>query len=148
MCTLGGYAMPRKIGLKVMVMELALIGLWSGAVIAQNANPKPVKPKITLHDQARKAGGKLVLKYKPNRGTIYPNVAELAKRCDLIVVGRVVSHKANLSPDERFITQDFLVKVQEVIKGDSPTGAALLVRMPGGTHRFPDGGFAVMAAVG
>jgi len=141
--------MPRKIGLKVLVMGLALLGgLYSAGVIAQNVNPKSVKPKVTLHDQAKKAGGKFVLKYKPNRGTVYPNVSELAKRSDLIVVGRVVSHKANLTPDESFITQDFLVKVQEVIKGDSPRGASLLVSLPGGTHRFPDGVFAVMAPVG
>jgi hypothetical protein len=141
--------MPRKTGLSVLVMELALIGIASGAaIVARNANPQSAKPKITLHDQAKKAGGKFVLKYKPNRGTVYPNVAELAKRSDLIVVGRILGHKANLTPDERFITQDFLVKVQELIKGESPRGSALLVSLPGGTHRFADKTFAVMVPVG
>ena len=141
--------MPRKIGLKVLVLELALMGLCGGAgVNAQNASPKSANPKASLHDQAKKGGGKFVLKYKPNRGTIYPNVEELAKRSDLIVVGRVLSHKANLSPDERFITQDFLVKVQEVIKGELTRGSSLLLSLPGGTHRFPDGAFVAMAPVG
>src|SRR5215217_2239395 len=143
---LGGYVMPRNIRPKVLLIGLALMAIAGGAaVVGQTAKTKPI---VTLYEQTKKAGGKYVLKYKPRRGTIYPNVEELAKRSDLIVVGRVLSHKSNLTPDERFITQDFLVKVQEVIKGESPRGASLLVRVPGGTHRFADKTFAVVAPVG
>jgi len=141
--------MARNIRPKVLLVGLALIAIAGGAaVVAQTAKTQDAKPRITLYEQTKKAGGKYVLKYKPRRGTIYPNVEELAKRSDLIVVGRVLSHKANLTPDERFITQDFLVKVHEVIKGESPRGASLLVRVPGGTHRFADKTFAVVAPVG
>lgn len=144
--------MPRKIGLKIVLMKLGVIVVLGGAgvstpVFAQN-KPKPAKPKVTLHDQAKKAGGKLVLKYKANRGTVYPNVDELAKRSDLIVVGRILSHKSSLTSDERFITQDFLVRVQSVIKGDLPRGRSVLVSLPGGTHRFPDGVYAAIMPVG
>ena len=138
--------MPRNIRPKVLLIGLALMAIAGGAaVVGQTAKTKPI---VTLYEQTKKAGGKYVLKYKPRRGTIYPNVEELAKRSDLIVVGRVLSHKSNLTPDERFMTQDFLVKVQEVIKGESPRGASLLVRVPGGTHRFADKTFAVVAPVG
>jgi len=141
--------MPSNIRLKVLLTGLALTAVVGAAgVVAQNAKPKTVKPRVTLYEQAKKAGGKYVLKYKPERGTIYPNVEELAKRSDLIVVGRVLSHKSNLTSDERFITQDFLVKVQEVIKGELPRGASVLLSLPGGTHRFPDKVFAAMAPVG
>lgn len=151
--------MPKKIGLKVLLITLTVIVALGGAgVLAKNARmnrSKPkvtpqdqVKPKPTLHERAKRAGGKLVLKYKPNRGTVYPNVEELAKRSDLIVVGRILSHKSNLTPDERFITQDYLVKVHEVIKGELTRGASVLLSMPGGPHRFPDKVFAVIAPVG
>src|ERR1044071_764776 len=133
--------MPKKTAL---IQLAVLVAIGSATVLGQHSATQQNKPKLTLHDEAKKAGGKLVLKYKPNRGTAYPNVAELAKRSDLIVVGRILSHKANLTSDERFITQDFLVKVQEVIKGDLPRGNALLVRLPGGTHRYADKTFAVV----
>jgi hypothetical protein len=142
----GGYVMPKNIGLKLFTV-IVLLGGATIPVLGQKGKSQPTK-KVTLHEQAKKAGGKFVMRYRPNRGTIYPNIEELAKRTDLIVVGRTLSHKASLTPDERFITQDFLVKVQEVIKGDLPRGRSVLVSMPGGTHRFADGVYAAMMPVG
>lgn len=133
--------MPTQIRLIQVVL---LVLLASIGVLGQQTQ----KPKITLHERAKKAGGKYILKYKPSRGTVYPNIAELAKRSDLIVVGRILSHKSNLSADERAITQDFMLKVQEVIKGSLARGTAVLFSLPGGTHRFPDKTFAAMVPVG
>ena len=133
--------MPRQ----TRLIQVALIVLFSSIGVLGQATQKP---KVTLYAQAKKAGGKLILKYKPNRGTIYPNVAELAKRSDLIVVGRILSHKSNLTADERAITQDFMLKVQEVIKGNLAKGTAVLFSLPGGTHRFPDKTYAAMVPVG
>jgi hypothetical protein len=147
--------MPRKTELKIVLMQLAVVVVLGGAAVFASpkqdkaaAQDKAAKPKITLHDQAKKAGGKLVMKYKGNRGTIYPNVEELARRSDLIVVGRVLSNKSNLSTDQKFITQDFLVKVHEVIKGDLARGRSVLVSLPGGRHRFQDGAYAAIMPVG
>lgn len=134
--------MPKKIRLNFVLVTLAVI-VGGAEVFAQTA-----KPKVTLHDRVKKANGKLVLKYKPSRATVYPNVQELAKRSDLIIVGRVLSHKSNLTQDERFITQDFLIKVHEMIKGDLARGRSVLLSMPGGTHRFSDGGYAAIMPVG
>ena len=137
--------MPKKIAL----MQLAALLLLGGVgVLAQKAENTAAKPKVTLHDQAKKSGGKFIMRYKPSRGTIYPNIEELAKRSDLIVVGKILSHKANLTPDERSINQDFLVKVQELIKGDLPKGRSILLTLRGGTHRFPDKTFAAMMPIG
>jgi hypothetical protein len=131
----------------IRLLTVALIVLFTSvAVLGQGAQAKTPKP--TLHEQAKKAGGKYVLKYKPNRGTVYPNIAELAKRSDLIVVGRIVGHKANLTANERAITQDFMVKVQAVVKGNLARGTAVLFSLPGGTHRFPDKTFAAMMPIG
>ena len=141
--------MRGKIGRKVLLILLAVTVVSSTpGVFAKTGTQDPKKPKVTLHDKAKKAGGKLVVTYKPNRGTIYPNVEELAKRSDMIIVGRVVSHKSSLTPDESFIAQDFLVKVQEVIKGDLARGWSVLVSFPGGTHRFEDGTYAAIMPAG
>lgn len=131
----------------ISLIKVTLIVLFTSvAVLGQGAQAK--KPKLTLHDQAKKAGGKVILKYKPNRGTIYPNIAELAKRSDLIVVGKIIGQKSNLTADERAITQDFMLKVQSVVKGDLAKGTAVLFSLPGGTHRFPDKTYAAMMPVG
>lgn len=141
--------MPGKIGRKVILLLLVVtVVLSASGVFAKNGRQDPKKPKVTLYDKAKKAGGKLVVTYKPNRGTIYPNIEELAKRSDMIIVGSVLSHKSSLTPDERFIAQDFLVKVHEVIKGDLARGRSVLVSFPGGTHRFADGTYAAIMPVG
>src|SRR6266550_3087842 len=116
--------MAKKMGL--MLLGLIVVSAGTSVTLLARKTQKPDNPRITLYERAKKATGhKLVVAYSPGRATIFPNVEELARRSDLIVVGRAVSHKSNLSADERFITQDFMVKVQEVIKGDLPPGAAL-----------------------
>lgn len=92
-----------------------------------------------LHDKGKKAGGKLVLPFEPDHSVIYPNVEELAKRSDFIVVGRTLAHRARLSADRSFITEDFVVHIQEAIKGDMKAGGPIVVSLPGGTFRFSDG---------
>jgi len=112
----------------------------SAAVLAQ-------RPGDTLNNRAKQAGGKLVWRYRPNHSVIYANVEELAKRSDLIVVGRTRQHLPALTPDKKFVTDDFVVHVQEVIKGDVAAGKDMVISLPGGAYKFPDGTFAyVMAA--
>src|SRR5258705_9149995 len=120
--------MPNRI--KVLLASvLVLLVAGASSVPAQH-------PRETLHDRAKKAGGKLVWRYRPNRNVIYSNIEELAKRSSIIVVGRTLDQKGRLTRDGKFITQDVTVKVQEVIKGDVPNGHPLLVSLPGGAYRF------------
>ena len=126
-----------------IVFGVTLIGMMSLSVAAQR-----VKPKNSLHDMAKKAGGHFVLRYRPSRTTIYADVEELAKRSDLIIVGQTLGHRSSLRPDGNFITKDYLVKVQEVIKGDLGGARSILVTVPGGTYRFPDGTFATVKPLG
>lgn len=130
------------------LLILIVILIAAGPQLVTNGQGPAPKPKKSLHDRAKKAGGKLILTYQPARTTVYPNIEEMAKRSDLIVVGRVMSHKANLTQDESFITQDYLVKVREVIKGELPKSTAVLVSVAGGTHRFDDGSYVAMMPVG
>lgn len=134
--------MRQKLG-PAAVLALMIMAIASVTALGQQA-----KSKDTLHTQAKKAGGHFVLKYRPNLSTVYPTVEELAKRSDLIVVGRTVGHQSTLRPDGNFITRDYSVRVQEVIKGDLPNKSAIVVSLAGGSHRFPDGTFVTVMPVG
>jgi hypothetical protein len=125
--------MPSKIQGLMLIALVAFVGLSSSVVPAQQ------KAQDDLHTRAKAAGGKLVWRYRPTRRLIYPNVEELAKRSDIIVVGRTLGHRSGLTSDGRFVTQDFLVRVQEVFKGDLPNGQSILISLPGGSYKFPDG---------
>jgi hypothetical protein len=129
--------MRKKIDHLILVFLVTLVGGAASFSAAQQL-------RRTLHDRAIKAGGKLVWRYRANRSLIYPNVEELAKRSDVIVVGRSLGHRPSLSPDGTFITNDFLVRVQDVIKGDVPSGKSIVVSLPGGAYRFSDGTFAAL----
>jgi hypothetical protein len=128
----------------VLLMIIALAGSH-GAAQQPIGPPGPPqysiipRPRETLQVRAQKAGGKLVWRYYPNRSVIYPNVEELAKRSDIVIVGLALGNRSTLTPDGKFITEDFLVRVQDVIKGALPTGRSILVSLPGGSHKFPDG---------
>jgi hypothetical protein len=108
--------------------------------------PPPAQSKNKLQELANKAGGHFVFRYRPSV-TIYPNVEELAKRTDIIIVGRTLGHRSKLTADGNFINQEVLVRVQEVVKGD-PGGSSLVILVPGGAHRFDDGTYAVVEPIG
>lgn len=139
-------------GLMLLVFALAVAtGAPAGAQKSRKPAappPRPTQARDRLRELAKKSGGRFILRYKPNRGTLYPNVEELAKRSDLVVVGRTLSHRSKLRPDGNFVTQDFLVRVQEVIKGDVPEGRSIIVTLPGGSHKFEDGTHVVVQSLG
>lgn len=108
--------------------------------------PPPTQTKHKLQELANRAGGHFVLRYRP-KVTIYPNIEELAKRTDIIIVGRTLGHRSKLTADGNFINREVLVRVHEVIKGD-PGGRSLVITIPGGEHRFDDGSYAIVEPIG
>lgn len=143
--------MSKRIGSMLLAVGLLCGGAGSGALAqkpkVQPGSARSSKPGPTLHERARKAGGTYVLTYRPNNATVYPNVEELAKRSELIVIGRILSHQTKVTDDEQFIFQDYQIKVQELVKGDLPRGSALTVSLPGGKHRFADGTYVAVMPV-
>jgi hypothetical protein len=131
--------MPRKI--QALIVAIAFMVAFGSLAMAQH-------PRATLHERAKKADGRLVWRYRPNRSVIYSNVEELAKRSDIIVVGRAIGQRPRMRPDGNFITEDFQVRVQDVIKGDLPSGQSIVVSMPGGAQRFRDGSVAAVIPTG
>jgi hypothetical protein len=133
--------MPKKIGLVLFV--IAFVGVTSPRALGQKTRPNNM-----LHAMAKRTGGKLVLKHRPSRRTIYSGLDNLASHSDIIVIGRTLGHRSRLRPDGNFLTEDFLVRVQEVIKGDVQTGRSILVSLPGGSYKYPDGTYVTMMPVG
>src|SRR5712692_9187010 len=129
--------MPKKFKLVLFVIVLACV-----ASLPSLAR-KPRSNNI-LHELAKREGGKVLLRHRPNRSTIYSGVDELARRSDLVVVGRTLAHRPSLRFDGNFITEDFLVRVQEVIKGDPQMGRSIVVSLPGGSYRFSDGTYVTL----
>jgi hypothetical protein len=116
----------------MLLLAVALVGV---VALAQQVSPDN---PATLHEQAQKAGGRLVWRYAPDHSVTYANIEELAKRSDVIVVGRTVGHRARLRSDGKLIIENFVVRVLDVIKGDVPSRTSLTVSIPGGSYRFPD----------
>ena len=135
--------------LRGLMLTLVVLALALGVPLqAQQHKPIrpnwPTQPKDKLHEMAKNAGGRYVFRYKPNRSTLYPNLEEMAKRSDLVIVGRTLSHRSKLRQDGNFITQDFLVRVQEVVKGDLKDGKSIVITLAGGAYIFPDGMSVIM----
>jgi hypothetical protein len=114
-------------------------------VLAQT--PAAKESRTSLHERAKKAGGKLIWRYRSHRNRIYSDVGALAKKSDVIVVGRTLGHRSTVRKDGKFITNDFLVRVQDVIKGNVTKGKSILISVPGGASRFPDGTYAVQIPI-
>jgi hypothetical protein len=143
--------MVKSIRARVLLVA-ALMVTSAMTVRAQHHRPtppmRPTQSKDKLHELAVKSGGHFVLRYRPNRSAVYPNVEELAKRSDVIIVGRALRHRSSLLPNGNFITQDCFVRVHEVIKGDLAGARSVTVTLPGGVHRFSDGTLALVEPLG
>jgi hypothetical protein len=143
--------MAKKIrGLLLLVMVFAIGASLPALAQRREAikQPRPSQARDKLHELATKAGGHFVMRYRLDRATLYPNVEELAKRSDVVIVGRTLSRRTKLREDGNFINQEFLVRVQEVIKGNLPNGQSITVSMPGGSYTFPDKTIVIVEPVG
>jgi hypothetical protein len=115
------------------ILIVLVVLLCAGGLAGQK------KPRPDLHARTKANGGRLMWRYKPRQTVVYPTIKELANSSHLVIIGRTLGHRSKLTRDGKFITQDFLVRVQEALKGDVPNGSSILVSLPGGSHKFPDG---------
>lgn len=127
------YELMLKLGVAVSLLVL----LGRVQAVAQQQN---------LHDRASKNGGRLVEQFKADRSSAYPNLQEIARRSNAIVIGRAIANRSRLTADGKTVTTDFSIAVQEVIKGTLRPGSVVVVSLPGGPHRFDDGATAFLYA--
>jgi hypothetical protein len=112
------------------------------SVTAQTGNPKSNQSpsgKDKMHEMAKKGGGHFVFRYRPSRARTFADLTELAAHSDVVVIGRTLTHHPSLSAGGNMITNDFEVKIQEVFKGKVTNGTTIVVKVPGGAYKFPDG---------
>lgn len=89
-----------------------------------------------------------MFRYRPSRARTFANLTELAARSDVIVIGRTLTHHPMLTAGGNMIINDFVVRIQEVFKGKIPNGTSIVVSVPGGAYKFPDGTRAAVIAQG
>lgn len=135
-------AIKRFLAVMVVVTVLAVLALLPAGGLTGRAQ----RSEPTLHERAKKAGGKLGVVYEPDHKAFSHDLEKLARRSDVIVVGRPLSNRGTLSPDGKSVMQDYRVRVQGVIKGDVPGGSTITVSLPGGGYRFTDGMFVSVRA--
>jgi hypothetical protein len=136
----------RRLLLALIAVTLTLSSTMQAQDRKRGTPPVSTQEKNKLQEMARKSGGHFVLRYQPGKA-VYPNVEELAKRSDIVVIGRTLGHRSKLTADGNFIHTDFLVRVQEVVKGET-SSSSLTVTMPGGGYRFDDGTYAMVELLG
>lgn len=126
--------------------------MMAAALTAQNRPPREAsakkKDKEKLHDKAKKAGGAVVLRYRPSRSKIFSSLSDLGAHSDVVIIGRVLGHRPALTPSGNLITNNFLVKVLEVRKGDLAGTRSIIISSPGGAYKFPDGTRAAVVPTG
>ena len=128
----------------MMAMNCLRLMLFVALALAGGAHPAASGQQggQTLHERAKKAGGKLLWHYKPDRRLTHTNLRQLVQASDVVVIGRPLVLRARLRPDGKAIMQDAVVKAQSVVKGGVRPGETLKARLPGGVYRFPDGTYA------
>ncbi len=138
-----------KIGIKSFLLISTLAGALT--LFAQQRVPnrgQTPPPKEQLHEIAKQRGGRLVLRYRPSGNRTFSDLADLGRNSDAVIIGRTLGHRPHLTPSGNMITNDYLVKVVEVIKGDIQNGRSITVKIPGGAYKFPDGTYAAIVADG
>lgn len=121
------------------VMMLIFQHAHSQGVIPPQPTPTPAVSLRVLAGQ----NGRYVGYAGPSTSPTYPDLQTVVNLSTDVVTGTVLSNKTNLSPDETFITTDYQVRIDSVLKGGLTTGSVMTVRLPGGlvafnsTHRSP-----------
>ena len=132
------------------VLAIAAFATIAGArlMVPAQAQQQPGPSAGDLHQLALKAGGAALVHFTPDRSVLYPNLEELARRSDIVIIGRPVQGGGILRQDGQFINEQFWVGVQESIKGGFHNGDRIPVVVPGGAYRFSDGSLALVNASG
>jgi hypothetical protein len=133
---------------RILLVTLFMVcGFNANNSVEGQAGGQDPKPKLTpkerptgkLHDLAKQNGGKFVQVFKPRKGVGNDDLEKLTKQSEIIIVGRVVEQRTQLSDDGSFITTRSQVFIQEVLKGNVSLGQVIAVSSPGGSYRFADG---------
>ena len=90
----------------------------------------------TLRERARASGGQLKLQDLGDQKIFFNDLRDLSRKSSQVIIGTAISNRCRLSSDSKSITTDYLVSVQELLKGDLRPGSSVTISTPGGAVRF------------
>ena len=121
----------------LMVIVLATLVLVKG--VANRSAPVTAKSPKSLRTRAQSVGNALA-SAEPRNLKRYDDLSSLGKESATIVTGTVESNESSLlQPAETLVVTDYLVRVEDVLKGNTPSGKDIIVREPGGHVDFGNG---------
>ena len=123
------YSIAWKAGL-ILLSVLAALAAWSRIAVPQTT-PNPVSLRV-LASQS----GNYVSYAQPSMFPKYTDLNQLMAASTDVVIGTAGGNICKLSPDEAFITTDFQVTVNTVLRGSLPVGSTIRVKLPGGRAGF------------
>lgn len=126
-----------------MVLGICLV---AGVTLASTGTPVPAaapqrgaaKTAPLMYDRVKAAGSHLDETLDAGDVPV-ANLAELASRAPVVIVGRILGMRSRLAADQVHIATEVAIHVQESLKGPVLLGSLIYYRVPGGSHRFADG---------
>jgi hypothetical protein len=131
--------MRRNAAVILLCLAETMTGLGADAAPGPRGRPADTQSVDTLHQKARRAGGRLQEILKEEAAVPSTTIRDLAANSPDIVIGQVLARRGHLAPDGRSVRTDVVLKVQQTVRGDSRPGQLITIAIPGGTFRFSDG---------
>lgn len=124
--------------LVVAVSSLAFAAITTAKRTAVAPPAANAKDPRSLHEKAKRCGGKFIGNADFNDAAKKSNLNQLAKDSDTVVVVTTESNVCKLLPNGRMVTTDYQVLIEDVLKGSVTVGDLLTVSLPGGKIGFED----------
>jgi hypothetical protein len=100
------------------------------------ANSVNDSSSLSLKERAQQAGGKLIISDTSQQSIIYNDLNGLAKASTAVIVCATKSNRCRLSSNGQYVTTDYQVLVNEVLKGSMRAGNIITASTPGGLKVF------------
>lgn len=124
--------------LVVAVSSLAFAAITTAKRTAVAPPAADAKDPRSLHEKAKRGGGKFIGNADFNDAAKKINLNHLAKDSDIVVIATTESNVCKLLPNGRMITTDYRVRIEDALKGSVTAGDTLTVSLPGGKIGFED----------
>ncbi|HEY0100626.1 MAG TPA: hypothetical protein VGB76_16895 [Pyrinomonadaceae bacterium] len=99
----------------------------------------------SLRERAKR-NGNVIVKVFPHSLKRYDSLNDLTKESSAVILGTVISQASSLKlPAENSVTTNYLVRVNNVLKGDLSKESLVSVNSPGGKVALEGGAYAEMA---
>jgi hypothetical protein len=120
------------------VLTLSLAPAFRALAQADGARNVP-----TLKEKVKRTGtGKFVSHKAADFSVAHDDLDSLARHSEIVVVGTALENRCFLTADGKNITTNYIISVQEVIKGNLSPGSTIKLSTPGGRYSFDAANYA------